>query len=90
MGGTAPSGMFGQQVPSNNTLGAGGVRGTIGSRVSRVNWRNVNDLDIDEIRKSNDIETLESFLPNLLESVVTQEEYEKLKPEALVKLLQIC
>jgi hypothetical protein len=47
----------------------------------------VNDLDIDEIRKSNDIETLESFLPNLLESVVTQEEYEKLKPEALVKLL---
>jgi len=56
---------------SNNTLGAGGLRGTVGSRVSRVNWRNVNDLDIDEIRKSNDIETLESFLPNLLESVVT-------------------
>lgn len=57
---------------------------------SRINWRNVNDLDIEEVKKSNDIEIIESYLPNLLDSTVSQEEYEKLKPEALVKLLQIC
>ena len=46
--------------------------------------------DIKAIKKFNDVETLESFLPNVLNSHIEKEdEYARLKPDTLLKLLEI-
>jgi hypothetical protein len=41
------------------------------------------------VKKFNDIATLEAFLPNILNSEIDEEEYEKLKPDTLLRLLEI-
>lgn len=71
--------MFSPHIDMTNRAGttaAAAAASTSAMRInsgksSRISWRNVNDLDIDEIRKSNDIETLESYLPNLLDSFIS-------------------
>lgn len=54
-----------------------------------LDWNKIHNADIIRIKRTNDIETLESFLPNILNSSIEEENYKDLKPETLLKLVQI-
>ena len=54
-----------------------------------INWRSVRNIDIDLIRSTNDLSTLEANLKNFIFSEITEEEISSVPEQNVVKLIKI-
>ncbi|KRX09170.1 hypothetical protein PPERSA_05839 [Pseudocohnilembus persalinus] len=77
------------QIPQQSAPYSGGFDFQSQIKTEQINWQAIHDLDLDRIKQRNDIDTLESFLPNLMNSTIDEEEFNMLKYETLLKLTEI-
>lgn len=55
----------------------------------KVNWRAINNVEVSHIIENVDLLTLESFIPNLIGSKISREEFQKIDKRNILKLLQL-
>ena len=55
----------------------------------KVNWRAINNVNVSHIVENVDLLALESFIPNLIGSKISREEFQKIDKANILKVLQL-
>ena len=56
---------------------------------NQIKWRNINKINLTQLQKSRDINLIQSYLDNLIQGQITEEDIQSIPENVIVKLIQI-
>ena len=56
---------------------------------NQIKWRNINKINLTQLQKSRDINLIQSYLDNLIQGEITEEDIQSIPENIIVKFIQI-